>query len=222
MVDKRSQIIERCLKLYVPALSDGADEVGIGRVCMDRGIKPMTVKQKMAGFARPGKLVRSPVGRPYDEAQLDQFMSLATKAKSNDLIVINMSDATDCSGWGQVLTQIGQPLGIRGAVVDGTVRDIETIDKTDFVVFARGRHPATMRGRMNMESIGEPILCGGVTVHPGDLVFGDGDGVVVVFQDSIDEVLAAAEEIVDTDDWWAKKLDEGEDPHELHKDRPIP
>jgi regulator of RNase E activity RraA len=211
MTDKRSQTIERCLKLYVPALSDGADEVGIGRVCMDRGIKPMTVKQKMAGFARPGKLVRSPVGRPYDD-----------KAKSNDLIVINMSDATDCSGWGQVLTQIGQPLGIRGAVVDGTVRDIETIDRTDFVVFARGRHPATMRGRMNMESISEPILCGGVTVHPGDLVFGDGDGVVVVFQDSIDEVLAAAEEIVDTDNWWAKKLNEGEDPHELHKERPIP
>jgi regulator of RNase E activity RraA len=82
---------------------------------------------------------------------------------------------------------------------------------------------------MNMESISEPILCGGVTVHPGDLVFGDGDGVVVVFQDSIDEVLAAAEEIVDTDNWWAKKLnegedphDEGEDPHELHKERPIP
>jgi regulator of RNase E activity RraA len=211
MTDKRSQIIERCLKLYVPALSDGADEVGLGRVCMDRGIKPMTVKQKMVGFARPGKMVRSPVGRPYDEAQLDQFMSLATKAKTNDLIVIDMSDA-----------KIGLPLGIRGAVVDGTVRDIETIDRTDFVVFARGRHPATMRGRMDMESIGEPILCGGVTVRPGDLVFGDGDGVVVVSQDSIDEVLAAAEEIVDTDDWWAEKLDEGEDPHELHKERPIP
>jgi regulator of RNase E activity RraA len=182
----------------------------------------MTVKQKMVGFARPGKLVRSPVGRPYDEAQLDQFMSLATNAKTNDLIVIDMSDATDCSGWGQVLTQIGLPLGIRGVVVDGTVRDIETIDRTDFVVFARGRHPATMRGRMDMKSIGEPILCGGVTVRPGDLVFGDGDGVVVVSQDSIDEVLAAAEEIVDTDDWWAEKLDEGEDPHELHKERPIP
>ena len=118
MTNKKNQTIERCLKLYVPALSDGADEVGIGRVCMDRGIKPMTAKQKMVGFARPGKLVRSPVGRPYDEAQLDQFMSLATKAKNNDLIVIDMSDALDCSGWGQVLTQIGLPLGILQGISD--------------------------------------------------------------------------------------------------------
>jgi regulator of RNase E activity RraA len=149
-------------------------------------------------------------------------MSLATKAEDGDIIVIDMSGATDCSAWGQVLTRIGKPLGVRGAIVDGTSRDIDDIDKMEFVVFARGRHPGTMRGRMDMESVQEPIVCGGVTIHPGDLIFGDGDGIVVIPKRHIEEVLAHAEGVVDTDQWWAGKLDDGEDPHDLHKERPIP
>jgi 4-hydroxy-4-methyl-2-oxoglutarate aldolase len=222
LTNKKTSIIQRALKLYVAALSDAADEIGLNQVCMDRGIIPLTENKRMAGFARTGKLVRSPVNHPYDEAELDTFMSLASKAVDGDLITIDMAGSTDCSAWGQVLTRIGKPLGVQGALVDGTSRDIDDINKLDFVVFARGRHPGTMRGRMNMESVQEPIVCGGVTVHPSDLVFGDGDGVVVIPADYIDQVLVHAEHVVSTDNWWAEKLDDGKDPHELHKERPIP
>ncbi|MGD9395744.1 MAG: RraA family protein [Candidatus Thorarchaeota archaeon] len=222
MTKDRNAIIERTMKLYVAALSDAADEVGIGLVCMDSGIVPLTKNKRMAGFARTGKLVRSPPDRPYDEKQLDVFMSLGTEALDGDLLVIDMAGATDCSAWGQILTKIGLAKGVRGAVVDGTSRDIHDIDKTNFTVFARGRHPGTMRGRLDMESVQKPIVCGGVTVHPGDLVFGDGDGVVVIPADRIDDVLNHAEEVVATDDWWSEKLDDGEDPHDLHKEKPIP
>jgi len=210
------------MKLYVAAVSDAADEVGIGLVCMDRGIVPLTNNKRMAGFARTGKLVRSPTNRPYDEKQLDVFMSLGTEAADGDVLVIDMAGATDCSAWGQILTKIGQTKGVRGAVVDGTSRDIHEIDKMNFTVFARGRHPGTMRGRLDMESVQKPIVCGGVSVNPGDLIFGDGDGVVVIPAERIEEVLTHAEGVVETDDWWADKLDEGEDPHDLHKERPIP
>ena len=59
-------------------------------------------------------------------------------------------------------------------------------------------------------------------MNPGDLIFADGDGVVVIPEDRIEEVLKHAEGVVDTDNWWSEKLDEGEDPHDLHKERPIP
>jgi 4-hydroxy-4-methyl-2-oxoglutarate aldolase len=218
----RNEIIERTLKLYVAALSDAADELGIGAVCMDRGIKPLTKSNQMVGFARTGKLVRSPATQPYDEKQLDLFMSLATKADDGDVIVIDMAGAADCSAWGQILTKIGISKGVRGAVVDGTSRDVHDIDKMDFTVFARGRHPGTMRGRLDMESVQKPVVCGGLTVNPGDLIFGDGDGIVVIPAHRIEEVLSHAEQVVATDEWWSDKLDEGEDPHDLHKDRPIP
>jgi 4-hydroxy-4-methyl-2-oxoglutarate aldolase len=222
LTENRQQIIDRTLKLYVAALSDAADEIGLNTVCMDRGIVPLTQKKRMAGFARTGKLVRSPPNLPYDEKQLDLFMSLGTEAIDGDLLVIDTSGATDCSAWGQVLTRIGKPLGVRGAIVEGTSRDIDDIDKMDFVVFGRGRHPGTMRGRYDMESVQKPIVCGGLTVNPGDLIFGDGDGVVVIPPEHIEAVLTHAEGVVETDEWWADKLDEGKDPHDLHKERPIP
>ncbi len=222
MTKDRNAIIERTLKLYVAALSDAADEVGVGLVCMDSGIVPLTKNTRMAGFARTGKLKRSPENLPYDEKQLDVFMSLGTEAVDGDLLVIDMAGATDCSAWGQILTKIGLAKGVRGAVVDGTSRDIHDIDKMNFTVFARGRHPGTMRGRLDMESVQEPIVCGGVPVNPSDLIFGDGDGVVVIPADRIEDVLKHAEEVVATDDWWSEKLDDGEDPHELHKEKPIP
>jgi regulator of RNase E activity RraA len=149
-------------------------------------------------------------------------MSFATDAEDGDILVLDSAGADDCSVWGQVLTKIGIPKGVRGAVVDGTSRDIVDIDKFGFTVFARGRHPGTMKGRLDVESINQPIVCGGVIVNPGDLIFADGDGVVVIPQDKIDLVLKHAEEVVDTDNWWSEKLDEDEDPYELHKERPIP
>jgi regulator of RNase E activity RraA len=221
-MSKRISVIDRCKKLYVAALSDGADEIGVRNVCMDSRIMPVTKNKVVLGFARPTKLVLSAVRIPYNEVQLETFMKIATEAKKDDVVVIQMSGATDCSGWGQIMTKISVSRGLRGAVVDGTVRDVDETDKIGFPVFARGRHPGTIRARLDIESVGEPTLCGGVTVHPGDLIFGDGDGVVVIPENRIEEVLAAAERVVATDKWWGSMLDQGKDPHELNKQKPIP
>lgn len=221
-MSKRTSIIDRCKKLYVPALSDGADEIGVRNVCMDSRIVPLTKNRVVVGFARPAKLVPSAARIPYKEAQLETFMKMATEAKKDDVVVIQMSGATDCSGWGQIITKISVSRGLRGAVVDGSVRDVDETDKLGFPVFARGRHPGTIRARLDIESVGETTQCGGVTVHPGDLIFGDGDGVVVIPENRIEEVLAAAERVVATDKWWGTMLDQGKDPQDLHRQKPIP
>ncbi len=221
-MSKKASIIDRCKKLYVPALSDGADEIGLRNVCMDSRIAPVTKNRIVVGFARPAKLVPTAPRIPYNEVQLEAFMKIATEAKKDDVVVIQMSGATDCSGWGQIMTKISISRGLRGAVVDGTVRDVDETDKLGFAVFARGRHPGTMRARLDIESIGEPTVCGGVTVHQGDLLFGDGDGIVLIPENRTEEVLAAAERVVATDKWWGSMLDQGKDPQELHKQKPIP
>ena len=83
-------------------------------------------------------------------------------------------------------------LGVAGLVVDGTVRDIETLREIGMPVFARG----TVCGAGDKEGPGEvnfPIACGGVVVHPGDLVMGDDNGVVVVPQADIEATVAGAD-----------------------------
>lgn len=222
MSSKRRDIVERFIDFYAAAVSDAADAVGIGAVCMDNGIGPVSKNKRVVGFARTAKTARAPANHPYDEEQVVAFMTLASRANQYDVIVIDMSGTTDCSGWGQIVTRIAVTQGAVGTVVDGTVRDMADVDTMDFPVFARGRHPGTMRGRLNVESIGESVKCGGVTVHHGDLILGDGDGVVVIPQDRIEEVSVAAEEILSADSWWEERLKEGKDPHELAKEKPIP
>jgi 4-hydroxy-4-methyl-2-oxoglutarate aldolase len=87
-------------------------------------------------------------------------------------------------------------LGISGVVVDGAVRDSLEIDEMDYPVFAVGTNPngptKNVPGR-----IGHPINCGGVTVHPGDFVLGDADGVVVVEREKIASLISLAHKKVE-------------------------
>ena len=82
------------------------------------------------------------------------------------------------------------------AVLDGAVRDITEIRRDyDFPVFARAASPGTSLGRYKTVAMNEPALIGGITVHPGDIIVGDLDGVVVVPHAQAAEVLAMAREI---------------------------
>ena len=221
-MSNKKDIIDRFKKMYVAAASDAADRIGVGSVSMDYGIGPMTLTNRIVGFANTAKLKRAPKDRPYEEDQMGLFMSLASKSKQYDVIILNMAGSYDCAGWGQITSRIAKSSGAVGTVVDGMIRDIIEVDKMDYPVFARGFHPATIRGRLIVDSLGEPTDCGGLTVHPEDLIFGDRDGVVVIPRDRVEDVLASAEEVVGIDTWWDENLKKGKDPQELQKEKPMP
>src|SRR5581483_5250883 len=77
-----------------------------------------------------------------------------------------------------------------GALVNGGVRDIEQIREAEFTVFGTYRCVKDIRRRGFMHSYGVTVQCGGVTIAPGDIVFGDANGVVVIPQEKFDEVYA--------------------------------
>jgi regulator of RNase E activity RraA len=77
-------------------------------------------------------------------------------------------------------------------VVDGLVRDVRKIEKLGFPVFAAGMKPVDSKGRGIMVDYNVPVICGGVLVSPGDLVFADYDGVVVVPGPAVEAAIAMA------------------------------
>jgi regulator of RNase E activity RraA len=83
-------------------------------------------------------------------------------------------------------------------VVDGPIRDINRIREIDFPVWAKGNIPTDSIGRVDLVGVGGPIFCGGVRVNPGDVVFADCDGVVVIPMGDVDltAVVEEAEEVV--------------------------
>jgi regulator of RNase E activity RraA len=93
---------------------------------------------------------------------------------------------------------MAQTLGVAGIVVDGVIRDIVGIKALNFPVFSKGTAVAAS-GKAGVGEINIPISCGGTTIHPGDIIVGDADGVVVIPQTIEQEVLTKSLEKLKTD-----------------------
>lgn len=130
--------------------------------------------------------------RPGDNLMIHAAMSLA---KPGDVLVIDGKGDQTAALMGTIMMTACQKLGIAGVIVDGAVRDSIEIEAMGFPVFSVGTNPngptKLVPGR-----IGHPVSVGGVTVHPGDLVLGDADGVVVVERDKVASLLPLADKKV--------------------------
>jgi regulator of RNase E activity RraA len=102
-----------------------------------------------------------------------------------------------------------------GAVTDGLTRDVEPIERMGFPVFARGASPLDSAGRQAVRAFGRPVVCAGVEVHPGDLVFGDVMGVIVIPAELAEEAAGLAEEKNAGEDRVRLELERGDDPADV-------
>lgn len=102
-------------------------------------------------------------------------------AQPGDVVVIDARGSSLNAVLGDMVCTKAKHRGIAGFVVDGYVRDIEGVRETGFPVFARGTTPVGPLHRGPGE-INYPVCCGGVVVHPGDIVVGDASGIVIVPQ----------------------------------------
>ena len=157
-------------------LCDVADAV----IAMDARIRPVWQDARLAG---PAFTIRVPPGEnPSVRAALEQ-------ASPGDVIVIDGGGYEIRALWGGNVSARARERGLAGAVVDGAVRDLDEIEALGFPVFAAAVVP-TPPIREREGEIGVEISCGGLTVRPGDHVYGDRDGVVVVAAELHDELVA--------------------------------
>lgn len=170
---------EKLLEYATCNISDGLNKL----YTMDCGIRQMFPSRKFAGPAVTVKV------RSGDNFMLHKAISLV---RPGDVLVVETQGCNAYAVCGDLMVSCMDKLGVAGLVVDGTVRDIETLREIGMPVFARG----TVCGAGDKDGPGEvnfPIACGGVVVSPGDLVLGDDNGVVVVPKDDIEEAIAGAD-----------------------------
>lgn len=146
---------------------------------MPFAIKPLYPGMKVCG---PALTVFAP---PGDNLMLHYAITIA---KPGDVLVIDTMGFTEMALWGDIMATAAMVRGVSGLVIDGCVRDAETLRSMGFNVFARG---ANMRGPAKglAGTVAAPIICAGVPVSPGDIVVGDDDGVVVVARAEAPDVL---------------------------------
>lgn len=183
-------ILERC---YTAVLMDILDTMGAREQCLDVSVRPLTPTMRLWGEAVTMLLeeVDAPPERPY---QLE--MEVLDDLRPGQVIVAQCDTARLSALWGGLLSNAAVGRGGAGVVTDGGARDYAEIVSLGFPVFCRGLTPYDSLGRMDGTARDLTITCGGVRVAPGDLIFGDADGVVVVPGAMAEEVIRRAGEKV--------------------------
>ncbi len=196
--------IARLARLYTPVVADVLDRLGLRQQAMRPELRPLFPEAKAAGFALT---VQTMPAREIAPAEPYKGELAAVDAlRADDVLLVS---PCEWSFWGELLSTAARYRGCRGVVIDGYTRDTQAIIEMGFPVFCRGVHPADSLGRLDVAGHNVPITCGGVLVHPGDLVLADHDGVVIVPRARAEETLRLAEEKVSGEDLVRKALAEG-------------
>ena len=176
-------------ELYAAVLSDALDAAGYREQTLRHTIRPLYPEAVVVGRAMPVLCVD--VYEMPDEPY-QQEIAAVDSLKENDIFVCSTNQSTRNCIWGELLSTAARARGARGAIIEGFIRDARQITEMQFPVFMTGLSPVDSYGRGDVVAYNVPIECGGVTVNPGDVVFGDIDGVVVIPQGVEVEVIAAA------------------------------
>lgn len=164
-------------ELYVPVVADILDQMGFKEQTMAARIRPLYPEAVVVGRAMPmlGMEVYKVPERPY-RLCIESLDSL----QPGEVPVITAGGATSAAFWGELLSTATRARGGRGAIVDAYSRDVNHLIRMKFPTFATGIRPTDSLGRIDVVDYRVPVRCGDVLVNPGEIIFADYDGVVVL------------------------------------------
>lgn len=181
--------------LHVAAVCDILDDLGHRNQAMHHRLRPLLPNMEACGFVGRARTLRwmetdyiveeDPYGLEID------FMDSLGKG---DVIIHSTDSSGTNAPWGELMTTVAQYRGAVGCVADSQIRDTVQIVKMGFPVYYTGIRPLDSKGRARVMGYDLPVRCGDVLVYPGDLVFADYDGIVVIPQDAVQAVLKLAQE----------------------------
>ncbi|WP_434054175.1 MAG: RraA family protein [Roseibium sp.] len=173
------------------SVADAVDKITGRKGYLDQAIKPRINEVKIVG---PAVTV---LEGPTDEFVPPQHaLDAIDESEPGSVIVISIAGDANVAVWGGLMTAGAVANRHEGAVLDGAVRDITEIRRDyDFQIFARSSSPGTTLGRHKTLAANVSVPLGDVIVHPGDIIVGDIDGVVVVPIAQAEEILEMAREI---------------------------
>ena len=173
--------------LDTPGVSDAMDKLGLHGQAL--GIMPLTNYSKaVVGPAFTVKYV--PASNP--PGTVGDFID---DVAPGDVIVIDNDGRTDCTVWGDIMTQYAGVRGIAATVIDGVCRDVSKAIVDNYPMFSAGRFMRTGKDRVQVESVNSTVSIGTVRVSSRDIVVADANGVVIVPRARARQVAETAQKI---------------------------
>ena len=205
------ELCRRYEDVFVSAVNDVLREEGMISQTLPNNIMPLREEMKVCGIAFTIK------GAPSLDLkdEMEERARMLEQIGPGDLVVWDTSGDTFSAQWGEMMTKVSKKRGCRGAILDGGVRDTAAVLKQNFPVFCKYRTSNGMLGRFRTTAWQVPIMIGDVKIFPGDVVFGDIDGVIVVPRKMAYDVLLRAEAIRDNEKQIDKLISGGMKPSEV-------
>jgi 4-hydroxy-4-methyl-2-oxoglutarate aldolase len=212
-----AEICERYKDLYAGAVYDVLEDLGYPDQALSHDLVALSPGMKLAG---PAFTVKGTVTAERDTAGRHQRMRMVCNMTHPCIEVRDRGTPFNVAIYGELSATTARAHGAVGALIDGGTRDSGHLIRMGFPVFARYRCPIEAFGRYTMLKCQVPVRISGETtqtveVHPGDLIFGEEDGVVVVPKDLILPVLHECERIKGLEDQARQDFARGDDPVEV-------
>ena len=175
--------------LYSGILCDVLDGLGYRNQALSNAIYGLTEDTIIFGpaFTSIGTQVYS-----MPENPLIAQTRVVDQLGEGEIYVLVTRGEYNCAVFGELFATAVNQRGGAGVLLDAYARDIKALKEMNFPLFYRGKNPKTSKGRCEINECQIPITIDGVTINPGDYIFGDTDGVVVIPKERIDEVLDRA------------------------------
>ena len=194
---QQTRLLKESRAIRTSLLSDALGKGG----AMDHDMRCYSANCRMAG---PAVTLR------VHTADILMVGITLSQCPKGSVLVIDGQGELNTALWGEVTTLSARLKGLQGVVIDGAIRDLYKIRRDKLPVFARAVVP-NAGGAQYAGEINVPVQCGGAIVHPGDWIFGDEDGVVVVPQERLEMVIDAARRLAIVEKKIEKEVAKGKD-----------
>jgi 4-hydroxy-4-methyl-2-oxoglutarate aldolase len=204
-------------RLYVASVCDILDEMGYRNQAMHQRLRPILPEMRKCGFVGRARTFQwEDVSDLTDENDESINIELFDTLKEAE-VVVHSTDPDFCSAtWDAMLSAVSQLKGLAGCVCDGLVRQGTKLIEIGFPVFHSGICPVNSKKRRRVVENDIPVYCGNVKVFPGDLVYADFDGVVVIPVKVQTEVFRKASEKVESENCSRSELLQGKSLREVY------
>lgn len=190
-----SEMCTRYRALYMPAVCDAVYQLHLPELVLPTYLRPLFPEQRIVGeaFTVQGRAIEQlnwDAGVERIRSYLDVFPKLAP-----DTVLVSVNRDSPVGHFGELTANSAKQHGCVGVVLDGNLRDIEGMREIGFQVFYRDLSPLNAIGRWEMAFSQQPVTVGDVTIQPGDIIFAEFDGILVIPRADAERVLLTAEEI---------------------------
>ncbi|HXF63117.1 MAG TPA: RraA family protein [Caldilineaceae bacterium] len=180
-------------ELRVAVICDVLDDLGFRHQAMHQRLRPLLPDMRACGFAGQARTLRwMETDYIVEEDPYGLELDFMDSLQPGDVVVHSTDAGGTNAPWGELMTTIALRNGAVGCVCDSQIRDAVQIIEMGFPVYYTGIRPLDSKGRARVMAYDVPVRCGDVLVHPHDLVVADYDGIVVIPQAVVQEVVMQA------------------------------